>query len=285
MVQFINFENTEGEDTQLFRIELDSKGRLNFIANDNNNNLRMSIDDTTGQLVVGGGGEQGVLQLQDGKGANTIFLGASATGGPGTTGEANLLLGGGKGPSGLNGNVRLGRFNGPTTVDIQGFSGDLFLGANPADGAPGQAGDVFVRNGHGKDSIRLRGNVGEILCDHLTETSDVRLKENVVPLSNALDTVMALRGVHYQRVSGDTPGRGTERPQIGFIGQEMEAVCPELVSTGADGYLTLNYSRVTTILVEAVKEQQQQLERQSSALAEALEKIDRIAHPDKDVAP
>ena len=53
----------------------------------------------------------------------------------------------------------------------------------------------------------------------------------------------------------------------------METVCPEIVSTDSEGYKSLNYSRLTPILVEAIKEQQKLIQRQASAFQEAVERI------------
>ena len=48
--------------------------------------------------------------------------------------------------------------------------------------------------------------------------------------------------------------------QFGFIAQEFEQVIPELVKTDKDGYKSIDYVKVTPVLVEAIKEQQQQIE-------------------------
>jgi hypothetical protein len=54
--------------------------------------------------------------------------------------------------------------------------------------------------------------------------------------------------------------------QIGFIAQEIEKVFPELVDTGADGYKSVKYANFTALLVEAVKDQQNQIEKLKSDL-------------------
>ena len=48
--------------------------------------------------------------------------------------------------------------------------------------------------------------------------------------------------------------------QIGFSAQEVEKLFPEIVVTDATGYKSVDYGRITPILVEAVKEQQQQID-------------------------
>ena len=82
-----------------------------------------------------------------------------------------------------------------------------------------------------------RGNV--------TAYSDARLKHDVRTLDGALDTVQRMRGVRYSWNRDGSAG-------IGFIAQELEQVCPELVLTGE--MKSVAYGNITAILVEAVKE-------------------------------
>jgi molecular chaperone GrpE (heat shock protein) len=87
-------------------------------------------------------------------------------------------------------------------------------------------------------------------------SSDVRLKENIKTLDNSLDKILKLRGVTFTWKAN--PEYGT---RIGFIAQEFEKIIPELSFTNpVDGYKGINYAEVTAVLVEAVKEQQKQIE-------------------------
>ena len=130
--------------------------------------------------------------------------------------------------------------------------------------------DLAIRDGNGATSIRLTGSSGNITCVNLDETSDGRLKQGVAPIVNALEKITALRGVRYELKREGCPLlRRDEGSQLGFIGQEVEPVCPEVVSTDSEGYKSLNYGRLTAVLVEAVKEQQQLIREQVSALVEA----------------
>lgn len=85
-----------------------------------------------------------------------------------------------------------------------------------------------------------------------TNTSDRRLKTNILPIDNALAKVLALKGITYNWY--DTPD-GKKR--IGFIAQEVGEVVPELVFTNensVDKYMGVHYDNVTSLLVEAIKE-------------------------------
>jgi hypothetical protein len=85
-----------------------------------------------------------------------------------------------------------------------------------------------------------------------TNTSDERLKTNIITLTGALDKVNQLRGVTYnwtENPNGDA--------RIGFIAQEVNAVVPELTFTNPnspENYMGVHYDNVTALLVEAVKE-------------------------------
>jgi len=86
--------------------------------------------------------------------------------------------------------------------------------------------------------------------------SDRRIKENIKTIDNALDKVLALRGVYYNKI--DDPNK--ERC-VGYIAQEVMEVVPELVvySEELDMY-NMNYAPMVGMLTEAMKEQQAQIE-------------------------
>lgn len=77
----------------------------------------------------------------------------------------------------------------------------------------------------------------------ITETSSIALKENVVPITGALDAVMKLMGVTYDRKDGSS------KNEAGLIKEEVEKILPNLVTN--DG---IHYTKLTAYLIEAVKE-------------------------------
>ncbi|RAK68319.1 tail fiber domain-containing protein [Hymenobacter edaphi] len=104
--------------------------------------------------------------------------------------------------------------------------------------------------------------------------SDARFKQDVRPLAGALAAVQQLRGVRYRwNALGVEHGGVAGAEQVGLLAQEVERVFPELVSTDAQGYKAVNYALLTPVLLEALKEQQRQLEqlsRQVQALTQRL---------------
>ena len=96
-------------------------------------------------------------------------------------------------------------------------------------------------------------------------SSDGRYKQGVAPVRGALAAVLKLRGVTYYWKRAEFPEKQfPARRQLGFIAQEIEPLYPEMVTTDADGYKSVDYSRLTPVLVEAIKEQQQQIEAQKA---------------------
>ena len=301
MAERQNFEN----GSERFEIHLEEDGRLHFKAN-NPARTRMVIADDSGEVTIGGSDEHGRIKLLNSSGRPTVdldselavlTLGADDVEGDllvldsaGNTaiqldGDTSmLLLFSSTGPLRANlmgepaGRLQLRNGTG-IAVDLRADRGSLTLGGGDRDG------DIFVEDFSGNNTIRCNGGTGVIRCVSLTETSpnlteesNGRLKTDIAPLMNALDSVLALRGVRYQRkqVTEPTAAAAGEAQQIGLIGQEVEAVCPELVATDAKGRKSVSYSRMTVVLVEAIKEQQQLIRDQAAALDEALGKISTI---------
>jgi len=125
-------------------------------------------------------------------------------------------------------------------------------------------------------SQKLQVN-GTVLANGLTVPSDLRYKEDIASLSNSLNRVLAMRGVQYQWKREEFPEKNFgQDSQLGFIAQEVEALYPEVVFTDSEGYKSLDYSRLTPVLVEAMKEQQQLIKQQESTLEKALAKIAQL---------
>ena len=113
---------------------------------------------------------------------------------------------------------------------------------------------------------------GEIRCTSVLQTSDARYKTIIQPIDNPLNKVMQLSGIYFIWNREAFPHRAfdSER-QIGLIAQEVEKVIPEVVSYDDEGYGSIDYSKTVAVLIEAIKEQQQQIEALKQRIVE-LEK-------------
>lgn len=81
--------------------------------------------------------------------------------------------------------------------------------------------------------------------------SDASVKENVETIDNALEKVLALRGVTYVR--NDIEDKSTK---MGVIAQEVKKIIPEVVQVDDDGKHSVSYGNIVGLLIEAIKEMQ-----------------------------
>jgi len=85
--------------------------------------------------------------------------------------------------------------------------------------------------------------------------SDERIKTNIKTIENALDKTLLLRGVEYNDFRIEP-----ERKRIGLIAQEVELIVPEVVRTSEeDGMKSIEYQNLVGLLIEAIKDQQKQI--------------------------
>jgi hypothetical protein len=105
----------------------------------------------------------------------------------------------------------------------------------------------FVNSGGYTQDLNLRAD-GTLT----TAASDLRLKRDIVTITQPLEKVLALRGVTYNWKDASLPKR-----MMGMIAQEVLAVVPELVfQNQADGFYGINYGETAGLLIEAIKAQQ-----------------------------
>jgi hypothetical protein len=98
----------------------------------------------------------------------------------------------------------------------------------------------------------------------IRDPSDRRLKENIQPIENALDKVMRLRGVTYNWKDRQKMGSQTD---YGMIAQEVAAVTPELTATSTDGVMGVKYTNMVGLLVNAIQEQQTEINDQGTTIS------------------
>jgi hypothetical protein len=166
----------------------------------------------------------------------------------------------------------------------------------------GPNGDWYIRSAAGSGIVVLQDNDGRVGIGTATpgyklhvngsvagvgnynSLSDERYKTNVQTFPNALDAILNLRGVTFDWKRNDYPGMNfADGRQVGFIAQEVEKVLPEAVSMDSTGTRSVAYANVVPVLVEAMKQQQRQiqsrdarilrLEAQLAELAEAVRKL------------
>ena len=95
--------------------------------------------------------------------------------------------------------------------------------------------------------------------------SDARVKEDVITISGALEKVRSMRGVTYKRI-----GLESDKRFMGVIAQEVLPHAPEVVHQDEDGMYSVSYQNMVGLLIEAMKEQQQQIDELKEQLNKYL---------------
>ena len=85
-------------------------------------------------------------------------------------------------------------------------------------------------------------------------SSDIRFKNNITPITNALDKLSKIGGYTFEW--NEISHKETGKKDIGVVAQEVEEILPEIVQTRSNGYKAVDYQKLTALLIESVKEQQ-----------------------------
>jgi hypothetical protein len=214
-----------------------------------------STSGTGGAVCLAGGG------TTSGIGGAAYVIGGST----GTCGGAINICGGGGPTCGGTVNIAGGSLGGEVKIYTSGTDGDLIL-HGCYNGGSGYVGLYYnnlqklytVTNG-----ICLGANCG--FGTDWVATSDCRLKTDIQPITNALSVVNQLCGICY-KLCDDIENEN----RIGLIAQNVLPILPEVVSRSqpseddvkygiTDDKLGIKYDKLTALLIEAIKEQQEQI--------------------------
>ena len=91
-------------------------------------------------------------------------------------------------------------------------------------------------------------------------TSDIRFKENITPIPNAIEKIRKISGNTYDWKADLKDVHGYEGNDVGVIAQEIEEVLPQLVQNRDNGYKAVKYDKLVALLIEGIKEQQQNID-------------------------
>jgi hypothetical protein len=154
---------------------------------------------------------------------------------------------------------------GDTSIDPNDYGGYYYADGDYTGSNPGVAfvignGDIDSSTGKGGDNpsnafiISYDGNA--TLANNLTINSDARLKSNIVTLGSTLSRLLLIDGKSYTMKANESISK------IGLLAQEVQAAFPELVKTAnnSEGTLSINYQGMIPVLLNAIKEQQAQIE-------------------------
>lgn len=233
----------------------------------------------TGIGIQGATGTQGIQGRQGITGTGT----QGATGAQGTTGAGTQGATGAQGVQGITGAGTQGATGAQGTT---GASAGITSYTNPADNRVITSVSSTTINGEADltfngTTLYINGALGVGTSTPTTTgliratndvvayySSDARLKDNIVPISNALSKLIKIGGYEFDWI----PKVGiheNEGHDIGVIAQEIEKIIPEVVTTRENGYKAVKYEKIVPLLIEAIKEQQLQI----TALTEQISKI------------
>jgi hypothetical protein len=151
--------------------------------------------------------------------------------------------------------------------------GYRFLLARGAEGSMNGAGlndDAFYPMLDNTMTLGLNGTNGRwkavYAVDGTIQTSDIRLKNNIKPLKYGLKEILAVDPISYSFKND-----ASNKIQLGVSAQQLQTILPETVDVGTDAQKTLgvNYSEIIPVLINAIKEQQKEIEE----LKESLNKL------------
>jgi hypothetical protein len=147
---------------------------------------------------------------------------------------------------------------------------------------------ILFSVGRGDSNVRT-SNTFYAGGDVVAYSSDIRLKENIKPIDNAIDKIMKLNGVYYtwKDMVTDVGFTPLQKDEVGVLAQEVQEVLPEVVtaapfdceidpptgktqSKSGQNYLTVKYEKLVPLLIEAIKEQQTTIQQLNSRI-DALE--------------
>jgi len=132
------------------------------------------------------------------------------------------------------------------------------------------SGDLGIGTSSPSSRLQVNGNV-TAPCGVLT-CSDARYKLVEGPVVNTIDALEHLHGIYFFWDREGFPEKQfSEGRQIGVIAQDLERYFPELVHTDRDGYKTVDYPKLSAVLIQGIKEQQAEI-KELNARMDLLEK-------------
>ena len=169
-------------------------------------------------------------------------------------------------------NTVVGAFAGKTNIT---GSSNVFIGYKAGMSEKGSqklyiansARSPLVYGDFNKKTLKVNG---KMYATKFITSSDARLKTDIKPLDNALDTILTLQGKQYRLID-----EAVDQADIGLIAQDVEKVLPQIVSETEDGYKAIDYQSLTAMLIEGMKEQQDQitaLEQENTQLKTVMAK-------------
>jgi hypothetical protein len=153
-----------------------------------------------------------------------------------------------------------------TYTSISSIPGGIVSGSSQVLGGTaihsGSSGDYqFNSLGIGTAASALAGEIRATNDITAFYSSDIRLKENIQPIQNALEKVESISGNTYDWKEGYDEIHSHKGNDIGVIAQEIESILPQIVTNRDNGYKAVQYEKIVPLLIEAIKELSAKIKR------------------------
>lgn len=141
-------------------------------------------------------------------------------------------------------------------------------------------GEVGIGTDDPNEALHVIGNIeasGSVFASSSTLTSDRRFKTDLVLLTNTLDKLDSVNAFYHNWDTVNFPDKDfQDKTAIGVMAQDLIKVYPELVNVDKDGYYSVEYSKLTAVLLMAIKEQQTEIETLNSKYDDLLTRIQNL---------
>ena len=149
---------------------------------------------------------------------------------------------------------------GDTSADSYYYANGVYTGAAPGVAFVIGNGDInteaYQRGDNPSNAFIVYYDGDATLAGDLTVNSDARLKSNIMSLGSTLSKLLLIDGKKYTMKANDAVSK------IGLLAQDVQQAFPELVKVGddKDGTMSVNYQGMIPVLINAIKEQQKQID-------------------------
>jgi len=247
-----------------------------YVANEHVNHANVSI--SAGSGISGGGDITATRTITLDTGSAHFIAGSRGTNSAGTgisyssgvianTGVTSNVAGTGISVSGATGAVTITNTGvtsavAGTGVTVSGATGAVTFSIGQAVATTSEVQFAKVGVGGASDAtyeLKVTGDIGATGDIVAYISSDKRFKDNVIEITDSLDKVRKIRGVKWDW-NNNASEAAKKSPNVGVIAQEVQQVLPEIVHEREDGYLAVDYTKMAALFIEAIKEQQIQIE-------------------------
>ena len=125
------------------------------------------------------------------------------------------------------------------------------------------------------DVANANSSIGRVRANAFVTYSARELKKDIKDISNPMAKLSALRPVTYNWRGTDAKSKGWNSEEVGFIADEVQQVLPQIVQAGPDGKAQgIDYSKLTAVLTQAVKNQDQEIKDLKAQLSKVLKALE-----------